>query len=304
MSTNNQPPQAGQSSRTGQSYRTGVVFALAAGVFLSTAGILIRQIEQADVWQVLFYRSLAFLATVLVFIKLTSKQGIVHEFRTFRWSDLIVSFSLGTGFIFYVLSIYKTSVAITVLLLSTGPFLVAFLGQFILKEQVSRTTWIAIAIAMSGVAIMVSSGIDSDDWYGIAYALLAVSAFAIMVIQLRRSNAEREMLPATSLAGLVAALLCLPFMTGLHISAHDLLISVLLGSVQIGGGFILITLATKSVPAAQVPLLALGETALAPLWVWWLINEIPTDNTLFGGVLILLAVLIQGLMASRTTMNS
>jgi len=84
------------------------------------------------------------------------------------------------------------------------------------------------------------------------------------------------------------------------ISLPDLLLSLALGSVQIGVGFIFITLASRTVPAAQVPLLALGETALAPLWVWLFINEVPAINTLIGGSIVLIAVIWQGYAGIKT----
>jgi len=72
-----------------------------------------------------------------------------------------------------------------------------------------------------------------------------------------------------------------------------------LGAIQVGLGFILITLGSRSVPSAQVPLLALAETALAPLWVWLVVNETPARNTLVGGAIVLAAVAFQGIAGLR-----
>ncbi len=72
--------------------------------------------------------------------------------------------------------------------------------------------------------------------------------------------------------------------------------------MQVGFGFIPITMGSRSVPAAQVPLLALAETALSPLWVWLFVSEVPTTKTLMGGGIILIAVLSQsiaGLVSRR-----
>ena len=102
------------------------------------------------------------------------------------------------------------------------------------------------------------------------------------------------MMAPTALAGILAAVLTLGFIPTFNISFHDLLLSICLGSLQVGLGFILITLGSRSVPSAQVPLLALAETALSPLWVWLFVNETPARNTLMGGALVLCAVLYQG----------
>ncbi|MEM7257658.1 MAG: DMT family transporter [Pseudomonadota bacterium] len=282
-----------------QTYVRGVVYAVLSGLFLSGAGLTVRYIEQADAWQVLFYRSIAFFVTVCVFIALRRRGNPIHSFIALRPVDYLVSLSLACGLIFYVLSLFNTSVANTVLMLSTGPFFAAMLGWLFLSEKVGRRTWTAMVVAVVGVAIMVSGGIGTADMLGFIFALLAVVSFAIMIVVMRAAG-ERDVIAATALAGLVAALISMPFMDNYVISMRDLALSSVMGSLQIGLGFILITLASRSVPAAQVPLLALTETALAPMWVWWLINEVPSTNTLIGGAVVLTAVIFQGLSVNRS----
>ena len=222
-----------------------------------------------------------------------------------RAVDLLVSLFLALGFLFYLMSLYYTSVANTVLLLSTGPFFAAILGLIVLGEAVSRTTWLSMALAICGVAIMVSRGVSVDDAVGMLLAIMAVLAYASMLVVLRsakeRDGRARELLPATALAGLLAALFSIPMIDSFALNHADLFVSLCFGSVQIGAGFILITLATQIVPAAQVALLSLTETALAPLWVWLVFTETPGANTLLGGAIILAAVLYNGIVELRSS---
>ena len=285
---------------TQQSYARGVLFVILAGVFLSSGGLIVRHVVDADAWTVLFYRSLTFSFTVLVFLWFQERNNTLKLYKKMRGLDLLVTVSLALGFIFYLLSLFNTSVANTVLVLSTGPFIAALLGLIVLKEKVSWVTIVAMIVAIAGVVVMVSGGIGVADIKGIGFAFMAVLAFAVMIVTLRKLGPERNTMSAVSLAGFMAAAMCLPFVTTLQISGHDLLMAICLGSVQVGLGFILITLGSRSVPAAQVPLLALGETALAPLWVWLIINETPAQNTLIGGALVLAAVLFQGVMGLRS----
>ena len=277
-----------------QSYLRGVVYAVLAGVCLSGAGLVVRQIEAADAWQVLFYRSLSFFFTVVVFIAVRNRGTVIPSFRALRPVDYLASVALAAGFIFYVLSLFNTLVANTVLMLSTGPFMTAVLGLLVLRERVHKRTWAAMAVAIAGVLVMVSGSLGVDDIKGYVYAFLAVLSFSVMVVVLRAAG-QRDVIAATALAGLLAALFCVPFVQSYSISGWDILLSCFMGSAQIGLGFILITLASRSVPAAQVPLLALSETALAPIWVWWFVNEVPHALTLLGGCIILLAVIYQGM---------
>ena len=283
-----------------QSYARGVLYVILAGVFLSSGGLIVRHVADADAWTILFYRSLTFSLTVIAFLWFQERKHTLSLYKKMRGLDLIVTASLALGFIFYLLSLFNTSVANTVLVLSTGPFIAALLGLIVLGERVTAVTIIAMVVAVAGVVVMVSGGIGAADIKGIAFAFMAVLAFAVMIVTLRKMGPERNTMSAVSLAGFMAAAMCLPFITTLEISGHDLLMAICLGSVQVGLGFILITLGSRSVPAAQVPLLALGETALAPLWVWLIINETPAQNTLIGGALVLFAVLFQGVMGLRS----
>ena len=283
-----------------QSYARGVLYVILAGVFLSSGGLIVRNVIDADAWSILFYRSLVFSITVLAFLWFQERNNTLRLYKKMRWLDLIVTIALALGFIFYLLSIYSTSVANTVLVLSTGPFVAALLGLILLGERVTKVTIIAMIVAIAGVIVMVSGGISAADIKGIAYAFMAVLGFSVMIVTLRKIGPARNTMPAVSLAGVMAAAMCLPFITTFQISMHDLVLAICLGSLQVGLGFILITLGSRSVPAAQVPLLALGETALAPLWVWLIINETPARNTLIGGALVLAAVLFQGVMGLRS----
>lgn len=285
-------------STNNQTYLRGVLYAVLSGVFLSGAGLTVRYIENAQVWQVLFYRSLAFFVTVCLFICLRRKGSPLPDFQALKPVDLIISLTLACGFIFYILSLFNTLVANTVLTLSTGPFFAALLGWLCLSERIDKRTWIAMCVAVAGVAVMVWGGVGTADIAGFGFALLAVLSFAVMIVVMRAAG-DREVIAATALAGLIAAVICLPLMNGFSIGTRDLILSMVMGSLQIGLGFILITLSSRSVPAAQVTLLALTETALSPLWVWWIIDEVPRITTLIGGVVIISAVIFQALSVER-----
>ena len=286
-------------------YSRGIFYALLSGVFLSSGGLMVRFLDGADPWTVLFYRSLAFFVTVLFFMMWRYRGDFKQRLLEMRAVDLLVSLFLALGFLFYLMSLYYTSVANTVLLLSTGPFFAAILGLIVLGEAVSRTTWLSMALAICGVAIMVSRGVSVDDAIGMLLAIMAVLAYASMLVVLRSARESdgraRELLPATALAGLLAALFCIPMIDSFALSQTDFLLSLCFGSVQVGAGFILITLATQIVPAAQVALLSLTETALAPLWVWLVFVETPGTNTLVGGAIILAAVLYNGIVEVRSS---
>lgn len=284
-----------------QSYSRGVAYVVLGGACLSFGGLLVRFVEDASPWTILFYRSLVFICTVVLFLLLRDGKQTMRQLFAVHRSDLFVSFLLAVGFISYVLSLFHTTVANTVLILTTGPILAGVLAYFVLGEVVGKITWVAMVIAVGGVAVMVAGGIQGGDMFGLAMALLAVMSFAGYVVSIRYFGARRDMMVSTAWAGALAAMLCLPMLWNVPgafaITGHDLLVAALLGSVQVGFGFILITLGSRSVPAAQIPLLGLSETALSPLWVWLVINELPSVNTAIGGAIVLIAVCTQAFVA-------
>ncbi len=281
-----------------QSYRRGVIYLVLAGVFMSSSGILVRMIEQADPWTILFYRSATFSIVVFLFMLLRSGKSVLADFKGFGYLEWIVALSVGLSFIAYLLSLFNTSVANTVIIISSGPLFAAVLGWLVLREVVSIRTWVSIALAIGGIFVMFTGDVSSSDIKGMGYALIAIAAFAVMIVAIRRST-RPDMLAATCCAGLVAALASAIMMPSFELSSHDLLVAIGLGSFQIGVGFILITLGSRSVPSAQVPILCLLETALAPLWVWLMIDETPGSTTILGGALVLSAVVFQGVTGIR-----
>ncbi len=276
-------------------YAAGVAMVMLAGVCLSSGGLLVRLMEAADGWQILFYRSVSFVATLLAFIALRYRGRIVAPFRDIGWPGVIVALTLGAGFSCYLFGIVLTTVANVSFIVSSGPFFAALLAWIVLGERVRPATLLAIAAAMGGIGLMFADGIAGGHLLGNLVALMAPLTFAIMVVTIRRAR-TRDLLPATCLAGVVAAVIALPMVESFRISGHDLLLALLLGSGQLGLGFLLITLGARHVPAAEVALLALTETILAPTWVWIFVDEVPTPMALTGGVIVLTAVFGQGLM--------
>ncbi len=280
---------------TDRLYLKGVCLVLLAGVFLSSAGIIVRSIEAADGWQILFYRSLAFFVTVFSFTLWHHRGGTLQAYLRIGWPGLIASLSLGLGFTLYLFGLIHTTVANLSFILSISPFMAAILAWAVLGERVARVTWLAMGLAVLGVAIMFADGLQTGHTLGNLIALGAPLTFAIMIVALR-AGGDRDMTPATCLAGLVAGAIALTMADGLALSGRDLLLSLLLGAVQVGLGFLCITIGARWVPSAQVALLSLTETVLAPIWVWIFIGEVPTALALAGGLIVLAAVASQGVL--------
>ena len=192
-----------------------------------------------------------------------------------------------------IYSIQNTSVANALLLFATAPFMAAVLGWLVLRERVRGATWLAIAVAIGGIAIMVADKSGSVAVKGSLAALGSAFGFASFTVALRWGRSG-EMLPSVFLSGLFAIVITLGICwwldLSLVLSPRDGGIAMGMGVFQVGAGLILYTLGSRSLPAAELALLSLAEVLLGPLWVWLLLGETATLNTLVGGAVLLAAI--------------
>lgn len=280
----------------------GRALVLLAGAGLSLGGLFIRAIESADEWQILFWRSLGLSSALLMFIALRNRGRVTTAFRAAGSAGIVAALSLAAGFTCFIFSITNTTVANTLFMLSAGPFIAAILARALLGERVGKRTWIAMATAAAGIAVMVGDGVAAGGLFGDLTGLGAATGFAAFAVALRRGQAN-DMMPAVCLAGLfgaaAAGLMGILAGSGLGVSAGDLAICLAYGGVAIAGSLIVYTIGSRHVSAAELMLFALTEVILGPIWVWLVFAETPGLATLVGGAILMAAVTLQALSGIR-----
>jgi len=275
------------------SYFVGVVLVLMSGVFWSSMGLGIRMIEQANVWQILFYRSIALACFLFCIITLRSGYRPLAAIRNAGIAGAIGGVGLVFAFSGGIYAIQTTTVANAMFLFAAAPFLAAVAGWVILREQVRHATWVAMLFAIVGIAIMVINGFAAGKLVGNVSALLSATGFAVFTIALRWGKLE-DMLPAVFLAGVFAiiagAIVCEFNGYGFDLPRNDIVISMSMGVFQVGMGLVIYTIGSRVVPAAELALLSMTEVLLGPLWVWIFIGETVSFYTLLGGTVLMLAL--------------
>ena len=274
-------------------YLKGVILVLMAGVFWSSMGLGIRNIEEANVWQILCYRSTSLSIFLFILISLRSRFKPIRTIKRSGIAGVVGGFALVVAFSGGIYAIQTTTVANAMFLFASAPFFAAILGWLILRESVRRSTWIATAVAMAGIAVMVIDGISLGQMVGNISALASSLGFAIFTIALRWKKLE-DMLPAVFLAGIfatvISAAICLSNGYSLALSGNDAAIALAMGVFQVGAGLAIYTVGSKVVPAAELALLSMTEVLLGPVWVWIFLGETASIYTLFGGFILLLAI--------------
>ena len=270
-------------------YGFGVGLVIVGGVFLSLSGILLRNIEAASGWQILFYRGLAFSFMLFLILLGKYRKGIMDAFRAIGRPGLWLALVLGLGSVAYVFAILLTTVANAVFIIGASPLATAFAGWLILGEKTSKFGVVAMLVSLTGIGLMFADGFIEGRWLGNFSALIVVVSFVFFLLVIR-GRKHVDMLPATCLGGLVMAGIGGIFADNLIISNHDLVISLLMGWLQFGIGFMCFTIAARYIMASEVALFALTESILGPIWVWIGVGEQPSLMTLTGSAIVLVCV--------------
>ncbi len=279
-------------------YLIGILIVFMGGVFLSTSGIMLRSMDNANGWQVVLFRSLAFFITILTIMVCRYRRNTFAVYRAIGLSGIFAAILLGLGSVCYIFAMLNTSVANVVFIIGSAPLVTALIAWLFLKEKIGVWGLAAMIASVFGIGLMFLDGFISGGMFGNLMALLMVFMFAFYLLILR-SKKHIDMIPATGLSGLITFVIAAVMVSDLDISLHDLVICMMLGSLQLGLGFLFLTMGTRFIPAAEVALFSMSESILNPLWVWIGVNEVPSNYTLAGSAIVLVSVVTYSLIAIR-----
>ncbi len=272
------------------SHRKGVASALGIACAWSFTGLIFRSIEEAGSWETIFYRSIGVSLGVSLAILLRHRGSAWRVCRKIGRPGITAALCLCGGSLSFIHAVHFTTIANITFLIAASPFITAALAWLLLRETVTLRTWIASALALCGVLVMVFDGLSLGDATGIFLALGTATLMAGYAVSVRLGR-NVDMTPAIALSGMLAVFGSAVMVADFAISWHDLGLCLLQGAIISATCNSLFAYAARSVPAAELMLLGLIETVLAPTWVWLAIGEIPSVATMIGGVIILVAVI-------------
>ena len=259
---------------------------------LSFGGLIVKSFQGANLWQILFWRSIFFILVVGIFLILTYRKKVFTAFIISGMPGLIGGLILSTGFCGYVFAMYNTTVANTNFIIQTQTIFLAIFGYLFLKEKVSKLTLVSIILAISGIILMVGTSLSPGQMSGNIAAFIMPVSFAILILIVRKYP-NVDMVPLQLIAGIFAMFVGYLVAGKIMVSFYDIFLGFLAGFFQLGFGFILITIGARRTPSALVGIIMLTEAVLGPMWAWIFINEQPPLMVLIGGSVVIIAVLLQ-----------
>ncbi len=274
-------------------FRLGIALVAGAALIWSFGGAIARFLTVSDPWTVVFWRASFAAGFLLLFmVWRDGPRGTLALFRNMGLAGLGVACCFGIASSAFVVALQYTSVANILLTQAAAPLFAASLAFVVFREKVNLATWIAIAVVICGIAIMVSSSFSGTvSPLGDGLALLITVMFSIAIVITRHSPNVR-MTPAVCLGTAMAALAASQLASTFAVSNADLGWLFLFGAMNLGLGLAVFVTGVRLVPAALAALVSTLEPVLGPIWVWLIHAEVPGGRTIIGGAIVFVALLI------------
>jgi drug/metabolite transporter (DMT)-like permease len=282
-------------------YPLGIACAALGALCFSTAGILMRTVT-TDVWETVFWRCAIAAAGILVIVVVRYRGATLKALFRTGWPGVLSGFAMGYMTVVVCIAMQQTLVANVLACLALAPFFTALLARLVLRERIATVTWLAMALALGGILLVVANSLGAGALLGNLLALSMGVIYAVYLVTIRRARVV-DMLPAALYALVAGALIALPLGLPFDLEWRELPLFLAFGLVQLCGGITLLTVASHHVPAATLSLIAMLETVAGPLWVWLGIGEAPGGLALAGALAVLVAALgnavygVRGLVA-------
>ncbi len=275
----------------------GSLLAFVAVMFITPDSLFIR-LSNLDTWGLVFYRGIIPFFTVFFGMLLIYKLNFFKILFNSGFHGIIYIATFSITNITFVVSIQNTNVANTLVMIATAPMLSAILGSIFLKEPPDRKTLISIIITFFAIVYIFFDSLKVGNFYGDVLGFITAFGLAVGAITIRSAK-TKNLVPAAVVGKLFVASFALFFIESFVLIDRDLFIVPLMCILCVAIPFVLVTIAPRFITAAEVNLFFLLETIIGPIWVWVIIKEQPSIETLQGGAIIITTLAIHSFLKLR-----
>ena len=273
-----------------------ILLILASTVGISFGGLIMREIEFGNAWQITFHRNLAFFIAISLILAKSYGLASFGALTAVGKPGIIAGIFLAIANICFIHSLSITSVANTLFTLSAIPFITAAIAFFVLKEVISLKTFLIMITAFFGIILMVSEGLQTNQFTGMALAFCTALSFSCFAIILRKYN-YLDMIPCLLISSFfVIAITYIVSAGNIFIPIKEIAYCFFWGGVLSGFVNSAFIFATRYLSASEVTLFMLLEFSLGPMWVWLFLNEVVSSQTLAGGAIVIFCVSVNSLL--------
>jgi len=269
-------------------------------VFFITPDSLFVRLSNIDTWGMLFYRGAIPFFVVLTGLLIFYKKNFFKVLFSMGIHGIFYALIFSITNITFIISIQNTNVANTLVMIAMAPMLSAVLGGIFLKEMPDKKTWTAIIITFAAAVYIFYDSMQLGNFFGDLFGLITALGLAIGAV-IVRSTKNKDLVPAAVIGKLMVAIFAVSFVENFALVETDIIIVPLMCVMCVALPFVLVTIAPRFIPAAEVNLFFLLETIIGPVWVWLFINERPTLETIQGGSIIILTIAIHSFLKIKNS---
>ena len=268
--------------------KKGSLMAFVAVMFITPDSLFIR-LSNVETWSLVFYRGIIPFVLVFIGMLLIYRLKFFNLLRSNGYYGFAYVLTFSVTNIAFVVSIQNTNVANTLIMIATAPMLSAILGSFFLKENPDKKTWVAIFITFFAALYIFYDSIKLGNFFGDILGFVAAMGLAVGAVIIRSAK-KLNLVPSAVVGKLIIALFAMLFVKDYSLNNNDIYIVPLMCVMCVAIPFVLVTIAPRFITAAEVNLFFLLETIIGPIWVWLIIKEQPTSETIVGGAIIVLTI--------------
>ena len=277
----------------------GSILAFIGVMFITPDSLLIR-LSNIETWGMLFYRGVIPFICVLFGLLLFYKKNFIRALKKVGYPGFFYSISFAVCNITFIISIQNTNVANTLIMIALAPMLSAILGSIFLKEIPDRKTFIAILITFGACVYIFYDSLNLGNFLGDFFGLITALGLACNAT-LARYAKDRDLVPSAVLGKLFVAIFAFFFVKNFELIGNDIIFVPLMCIMCVAIPFVLVTIAPRFITGAEVNLFFLLETILGPIWVWIVIKEQPSIETILGGSIIITTIAVHSFLAIKKT---
>ena len=277
----------------------GSLMAFVAVMFITPDSLFIR-LSNVETWGLVFYRGIIPFFVVFFGMLLIYKLSFFKTLFNSGYHGLIYIITFSLTNITFVVSIQNTNVANTLVMIATAPMISAILGAIILKEPPDKKTWISIIITFLAIIYIFFDSLKLGNFYGDILGFVTALGLAVGAVTVRSAK-SKNLVPSAVVGKLLVATFALLFIESYVLIDRDLFIIPLMCVMCVAIPFVLVTIAPRFIPAAEVNLFFLLETIIGPIWVWLIIKEQPSIETLQGGAIIITTIAVHSFLKLKNS---
>ena len=274
--------------------RKGSLLAFIAVMLITPDSLLIR-LSNIETWGMLFYRGAIPFVVVLIGLLIFYNKNFLNALFNVGYTGIFYTISFAICNITFLVSIQNTNVANTLVMVAMAPMISAILGGIFLKEVPDKKTWVAILITFFSAIYIFYDSIQLGNFFGDFMGFVTATGLAVNAV-LVRSAKDRDLLPSAVLGKLCVAIFAFFFVESFDLVGNDMIYIPLMCVLCVAIPFVLVTIAPRFIPAEEVNLFFLLETIIGPIWVWMIIKEQPSMETVQGGIIIIVTIAIHSFL--------